>query len=274
MSHIDINVKYGDQERGFPGQQADNGPNDRLGKFAFEGRAPFGRLVVRGSADDLARLPSAALDITTLSNILGVSYRDLGVEAKDSVLLRAGIEDKKQGTIFKKGRIFVEPEDSVTPASPVFARFKGKGQTQELDWDVDFVTGNTINGFVNGVAIAPVPFNSDQATTLADLITAIQASNQFQSVTTPGARVIKVITVFDKEAPLTGFVVTGGAGQAVSTITETQVLILDSERGRFRTDVDNDLDSNPTAAVTGLVFKFFETQTFVTDGVVTLEVDV
>lgn len=273
MSHINLNVKYGDQERGFPGQQADNGPVDRISR-AFEGRAPFGRFVSRGVSDETARIPNTLDDVDIPSNNLGVSFRDLGVEAKDDVLLRAGIEDKTQGTIFKEGRILVEPEDSVTPASGVFVRFKGKSQTQELDWDVDFVASNVINGFVNGVAIAPVPFNSDQATTLADLITAIQASNQFQSVTTPGARVIKVVTVFDKAAPLTGFVVTGGAGQAVSTITETQALILDSERGRFRTDADNDLDSNPTADAPTSGFKFFETKAFVTDGLAILEVDV
>lgn len=42
-----------------------------------------------------------------------------------------------------------------------------------LDFDADFVTGNTIDLKVNGVAIAQVPFDTDQATTKANLITAI-----------------------------------------------------------------------------------------------------
>jgi hypothetical protein len=272
MSHVVINKNYGPQERGFAGQQADNGPVDRLSKVA-EGRIPFGRLVVRGSGDGTMRLPSVSSDIDTSRNLLGVSFRDLGVEAKDDPAFEAGIEDKTQGTELKEGRIFVKVENAVLFSDTVFIRFKGKNQTQELDWDVDFVTGNTINGLVNGVAITPVPFNSDQATTLADLITAIQASNQFQSVTTPGARVIKVVTVFDKEAPLTTFVVTGGAGQAVSTITETQARILDSERGRFRNDIDLDIDSNSTAEeISTSRFKFLENAN--TDEIVILDVDV
>lgn len=88
-----------------------------------------------------------------------------------------------------------------------------------LDFDADFVTGNTIDLKVNGVAIAQVPFDTDQATTKANLITAIDNLDNILAED-GGARAID-ITIVDglSNAEITDVVVAGGASQAGFTIT-------------------------------------------------------
>jgi len=88
-----------------------------------------------------------------------------------------------------------------------------------LDFDADFVTGNTIDLKVNGVSIAQVPFNTDQATTKADLVTAI---DNLVNVTATNTASITITIVIDdglSNADITDVIVAGGASQAGFTIT-------------------------------------------------------
>ena len=92
--------------------------------------------------------------------------------------------------------------------------------TGRVIWNADFVTGNTINGKVNGVSIAPVPFNTDQATTAADLATAIQALPDVTSaVVDPLDATDRTILVTGDTISLSNFIVTGGASQAIPSYT-------------------------------------------------------
>jgi hypothetical protein len=98
-----------------------------------------------------------------------------------------------------------------------------------VSFDADFVTGNTITFTINGSAIAGVPFNSDQATTAADIVTALEAEAVVDSVALSGSNRIFTITantgnVFFVDSA----VVTGGATQANATI-ENPVLARISE---------------------------------------------
>lgn len=95
--------------------------------------------------------------------------------------------------------------------------------TGTLNFSADFVAGNTINLLINGVAITAVPFNTNHATTLADLASAISAHAAVATATVTGARQITVpgLTV-GTQLVFTGILVTGGASQAVGTITVTQ----------------------------------------------------
>lgn len=86
-----------------------------------------------------------------------------------------------------------------------------------LLYDADFVTGNLINGTVNGVAWAEVAFDTDQATTLAALIAAVDA---IPGVTaTAGAARTVLIEMDDSSQITVTTVVTGGASQATGTPT-------------------------------------------------------
>lgn len=88
-----------------------------------------------------------------------------------------------------------------------------------LTFNIDFVTGNTINYRINGVAQTPVNFNTDHATTLTNLATAIQAHALIATATVTGPRQITV-TAQTPGIPFTisEVLVTGGASQPVATI--------------------------------------------------------
>lgn len=88
-------------------------------------------------------------------------------------------------------------------------------------FDDDFVTGNNIDGSVNGDAITQVPFDTDQDTTIANLVAAIQAldADYIVELTDTGGnnRTIRIVT--PGETAVSAFTVTGGASQAVAAIT-------------------------------------------------------
>lgn len=81
-----------------------------------------------------------------------------------------------------------------------------------LSFDADFVTGNDIDLDVNGVAITTVPFNTDQATTLADLVAELDSLDNISAEGT-GAREV-TLTGAGIVVLLENIAVTGGASQA------------------------------------------------------------
>jgi len=97
-----------------------------------------------------------------------------------------------------------------------------------LVFDADIVTGNSIDGKVNGNAITTVPFNTDHDTTMDDLVTELEALDGVSAELTDEAgdnRTVK-ITVdhtdaahLDQDALLADWAVTGGASQAGIAIT-------------------------------------------------------
>lgn len=90
----------------------------------------------------------------------------------------------------------------------------------KVAFDADFVTGNVINASVNGTAITAVNFTTDHLTTMNLLIAAIDGLTGVECVldtTDVNNRTLLVRTKF-ADALVTA-VVTGGASQAVATIT-------------------------------------------------------
>lgn len=95
-----------------------------------------------------------------------------------------------------------------------------------LDTDAQLVTSNVINGKVNGVAITPVNFTTDNDTTMGLLATELQSKAAIATAVasdrdTSGYdnRITCTAAVKDTELSLTEFVVTGGASQPTITIT-------------------------------------------------------
>jgi len=90
----------------------------------------------------------------------------------------------------------------------------------KLVFDADFVTGNTIDGKVNTVAWAQVPFNTDHDTTASDLETAIGALAGVTCTLDAGDPTNRTfdISVSGSELVITDVVVAGGASQAGSTV--------------------------------------------------------
>lgn len=93
---------------------------------------------------------------------------------------------------------------------------------QTITFSADFVTDNVINLKVNGVAISPVTFTSDHATTIAAVATAISGITGVGTATSSG----RVITVpgdtVGVDIPITRVVVTGGVSQPTGTVVTTQ----------------------------------------------------
>jgi hypothetical protein len=85
-----------------------------------------------------------------------------------------------------------------------------------LSFDADFVTGNNIDLDVNGVAITTVPFNTDQATTLADLVAELDSLDNISAEGT-GAREV-TLTGEGIAVVLANIAVTGGASQANGSV--------------------------------------------------------
>jgi hypothetical protein len=95
-------------------------------------------------------------------------------------------------------------------------RLAGKDNAAML-YDADFVTGNSITFVVNGTAITPVVFDTDQATTLAALVAAVDGLAGV-SATSLAARTVNV-EMEDGSTITVSSVVTGGASQATGTPT-------------------------------------------------------
>lgn len=95
-------------------------------------------------------------------------------------------------------------------------------QVQTIVFSGNLVSGNTINGKVNGVAITAVPFNTSNAQTLTDLATTLQATAAIGTASSNGTN---TITCTSAKAGVTftlsDFVVSGGASQATAAITTT-----------------------------------------------------
>jgi len=101
-------------------------------------------------------------------------------------------------------------------------RFDASVQQQVLEFDADFVVGNVVDLDVNGVAITPVPFNTDQATTMNDLASAIQANADIASATVTGPRELTLVSEHKADEFLVGgIIVTGGLTQPNGSITGT-----------------------------------------------------
>lgn len=128
---------------------------------------------------------------------------------------------KSTVAVVRQGSIYVQTEGTLDADSPVFVRFRTEPHVIALTFSGALVTGNTINGTVNSVAIAAVPFNTDNATTLNDIATAIAALDSVASAVSNGTNIITVTGAVDGEALLAALTVTGGASQA--TVTQATV---------------------------------------------------
>ena len=96
-----------------------------------------------------------------------------------------------------------------------------------LTFSAPIVTGNSIGMFVNGVALAAVPFNTDSDTTLSDLADALTAHpailNAYVEVVAGAVNNDRSIVIIAKspgvdKVSLTPATVTGGASQAISVL--------------------------------------------------------
>lgn len=92
--------------------------------------------------------------------------------------------------------------------------------TSTINFNADFVTGNSIVPTINGSDLAAVPFNTDQAQTIADVAARIASNPGVFSATVTGAREITVVFISPVTNIVTSVVTTGGASQPTTTIAQ------------------------------------------------------
>lgn len=119
------------QSAAFAGMLYDNGDNDILSYISEEASAvmPFGIAVAKGTADF-----GALLMVNGSSVIVGLAAHTHQVDPGQAgnTPAGAGIPPKYAINVLKRGRMYVQVEEAVTPASPVFVRFAaGAGGTQK-----------------------------------------------------------------------------------------------------------------------------------------------
>lgn len=85
-----------------------------------------------------------------------------------------------------------------------------------INFDSNFVTSNSIVATINGTPLSAVPFNTDQATTIGDLATAIQADANVTTCTVTDTREITIVPVDEGTFIVNSIITTGGASQPVT----------------------------------------------------------
>lgn len=113
-----------------------------------------------------------------------------------------------------------------------------------ISFNIDFVSLNSIVATVNGVALDPVVFTSDQATTIAALATEIETADNVTSATVTDTREITV--VFDSpDNTVDSVVTTLGASQPTATINEG-AFFFDTDQATTMQNIADALELMPT----------------------------
>lgn len=175
--------------------------------------------------------------------LVGVAIRD---RSRSSAI--SGHVAPTELPVMTKGMVWVDVDGDVAEEDDVYVRSIAMPETFNIEWNADFITGNTINGSIGGVAITAVPFNTDQATTLDDLLAEIQG---LPSVADASVIDVRTISVTALEPAITlsetaTFTVTGGVSQATETYDTPIFPSASADLGVFRADDDNG-GEGPTA---------------------------
>jgi len=111
---------------------------------------------------------------------------------------------------------------STSSANPRGVR-NPKRNAPVITYSADLVTSNVVNGFVNGVALAPRTFATDHLTTITahanDIVAALLAQGIVATFALSGSNRIITFTVTDANVLFATFVVTAGASQATVTFS-------------------------------------------------------
>lgn len=185
--------------------------------------------------------------------ILGVASRDTSEENSDASTFAYAA--KSALGVVRRGAVWVQVEENVTPDDAVYVRFNGEVEIFTITWSGDFVASNKINGSINGVAIAETTYASSHDATIAAVAVAIAALDTVDTATCPGSG-SRVITVTGATEGLdistnASFTVTLGASQATDVIANVTGPSNGTQSGIFR----NDDDSTGNVAATAIALS-------------------
>ena len=145
------------------------------------------------------------------------NYLDVGQKGQVATLEDSNIKTRNAEQAIEFGRAVVK---GITPGVDVKNIFKSKAS---LTFDADFVTGNTIDLNVNGVAISQVTFATSHAATFAAVIAAIDSLTGISAVAGTGREILITVDNAASNITISDVVVAGGASQAGSTTVYSSV---------------------------------------------------
>lgn len=131
--------------KAFEGMKVDLFNDDVESMVSEEASAeiPFGHMVVQGTADDQALLPSGASDV-----LVGVVLHSHAY-AKDDDLGTTGLKPKTHLNVLRRGRVWVRVEEACSPGDTPHVRYAGAGDLGAFR--VSAVGGETIDASAYGV---------------------------------------------------------------------------------------------------------------------------
>ncbi len=145
------------------------------------------------------------------------NYLDVGQKGQVATLEDSNIKTRNAEQAIEFGRAVVK---GITGGVDVKNIFKSKAS---LTFDADFVTGNTIDLNVNGVAISQVTFATSHAATFAAVIAAIDALTGISAVAGTGREILITVDNAASNITISDVVVASGASQAGSTTVYSSV---------------------------------------------------
>jgi hypothetical protein len=145
------------------------------------------------------------------------NYLDVGQKGQVATLEDSNIKTRNAEQAIEFGRAVVK---GITGGVDVKNIFKSKAS---LTFDADFVTVNTIDLNVNGVAISQVTFATSHAATFAAVIAAIDALTGISAVAGTGREILITVDNAASNITISDVVVAGGASQAGSTTVYSSV---------------------------------------------------
>lgn len=134
--------------------------------------------------------------------------------------------------------------------------------TSVINFNIDFVTLNSIVATINSTPIAPVPFNTNQATTIADLATALQATAAIATATVTGPRQITAVFAAVGTNTINSIITTLGATQPTASIAQGGFLFSVDTETTMNNIANAIVSTYPTytATVSGLSFRTLTVQ--------------
>jgi len=121
-----------------------------------------------------------------------------------------------------------------------------------ISFDSDFVSSNSILPTINGVALSPVLFNTDQATTMADLATAITADSNVTSCSVTDTRELTIVPVDEGTFIVDSIITTGGATQPTTIDHAIRIVPQSGYSVKINYVTTTGGASNPDAAISVL----------------------
>jgi len=208
----------------------------------------------------------------------GVGKNSLVITSSDFVTKASGVVDKALATEDLRGisatkETFASDNQTVGLANVNYTPNDTNSKYElPVVWEVltfawDLITDNVINMNVNGVAISPVTFASDNATTLALIATELETFAEIEWATAVGWSDLVNITpatATNDGVVITDIVVTAGSTQTTGAMTESALAYTDEDDFYDITTGSQSLDYHTAHASSGQVqlYRSIESGTY------------